>query len=46
MVLIDPLSDWRTFEPSVGSAKAISVRPIGPRVRSRWPGARCGLSNV
>ena len=37
--LIEPFSDWRMFEPSVGSANRISVRPIGPLIRSRWPRA-------
>ena len=37
--LMDPFSDWSTEEPSVGSAKAISVAKIGPVVRSRPP---CG----
>lgn len=37
--LIEPFSDWRMFEPSVGSANSISVRPIWPLVRSRRWGA-------
>ena len=38
--LIEPFSDCSTLEASVGNAKAISVRPIGPVVRSRRPGGR------
>ena len=36
--LIDPLSDCRIFDASVGSAKRSSAEPMGPVVRSRWPG--------
>jgi hypothetical protein len=35
IVLIEPFSDWRMLEPSVGSAKASRVEPIEPLVRSR-----------
>jgi hypothetical protein len=42
IALIEPFSDWRMLEPSVGSAKARSVRPICPVVRSRWPGLEPG----
>src|SRR4051794_36819776 len=40
--LIDPFSDWRIEEPSVGKAKASKVGAIAPCVRSRRPvpGAR------
>ena len=38
IVLIDPLSDWSTFESSVGAANSASVRRIGPWVKS----VRCG----
>ena len=36
-MLIDALSDCRTLASSVGSANMISVRPIGPCVRSLPP---------
>ena len=35
IVLIEPLSDCRTFDPSVGSANASSVGAMAPDVRSR-----------
>ena len=38
IALIEPFSDWMIEETSVGSAKASRVVPIGPMVRSRWPG--------
>ena len=38
IALIEPFSDCRIEESSVGSAKASRVGPIGPVVRSRCPG--------
>lgn len=37
--LIDPLSDCRMLDASVGSANRMSVRVMGPDVRSRAPRA-------
>ena len=46
IVLIEPLSDCRMFDPSVGSANASSVLEIGPLVRSRWPDRPEGVAMV
>ena len=51
IALIEPLIDWSTLDPKVGSANSSSVLPIGPVVRSRCGFAmdiplsrgRCGL---
>ena len=40
--LIDPLSDCRMFDAKVGSANRMSVRVIGPDVRSRAPARQQG----
>src|SRR3546814_17076531 len=35
IALTEPFSDCRTLPPRIGNANTNSVRPIGPRVRSR-----------
>src|SRR6478672_8174002 len=46
IALIEPFSDWRIEEMSVGTAKASKALPIGPCVRSmppRAPGGRLAM---